>query len=47
MKAGDLIKIRHDDDYWLGYGVVLETAAAGQQAKVMWFDKWKREDVGS
>jgi len=46
MKVGDLIRIRHDDDYWLGYGVVLETAAAGKQAKVRWFDVWDRTDDG-
>ena len=46
MKVGDLIKIRHDDDYWLGYGIVLDIAAAGKQAKVRWFDVWKREDDG-
>ena len=46
MKVGDLIRIRHDDDYWLGYGIVLDIAAAGKQAKVRWFDVWKREDDG-
>ena len=46
MKEGDLIRIRHDDDYWLGYGIVLDIAAAGKQAKVRWFDVWKREDDG-
>lgn len=46
MKVGDLVRIRNDDDYWLGHGIVLETAAAGKQAKVRWFDAWKREDDG-
>ena len=46
MKVGDLIRIRHDDDYWLGYGVVLETAASGKQARVRWFDGWDRTDDG-
>ena len=46
MKAGDLIRIRNDNDYWLGYGIVLDIAAAGKQAKVRWFDVWKREDDG-
>ena len=46
MKVGDLIRIRHDDDYWLGYGIVLETAAAGKQTKIKWFDVWERTDDG-
>lgn len=46
MKVGDLIKIRYDDDYWLGYGVVLAVRAAGKQAKVRWFDVWDRTDDG-
>ena len=46
MKVGDLIRIRNDDDYWLGHGIVLETAAAGKQAKVRWFDVWDRTDDG-
>ena len=46
MKVGDLIRIRHDDDYWLGHGIVLETAASGKQAKVRWFDVWDRTDDG-
>ena len=46
MKVGDLIRIRYDDDYWLGHGIVLETAASGKQAKVRWFDVWDRTDDG-
>ena len=44
MKVGDLIRIRYDDDHWLGHGIVLETAASGKQAKVRWFDVWDRTD---
>ena len=46
MKVGDLIRIKNDESYWLGHGIVLETAAAGKQARVRWFDVWKREEDG-
>ena len=46
MKVGDLIRIKHDETYWLGHGIVLQIRAAGKQAKVKWFDVWERTDDG-
>ena len=33
MKVGDLIRIKHDETYWLGHGIVLEIAAAGNRLR--------------
>ncbi len=45
MKVGDLIRIRHDDSYWLGHGIVLAVRCSGRQAKIRWFDDWNEDEV--
>tara|TARA_R110002074_G_scaffold199585_1_gene367384 strand:+ start:662 stop:844 length:183 start_codon:yes stop_codon:yes gene_type:complete len=45
MKVGDLVKIKHDTAFWLGYGVVVEIYAGGKQAKVMWLDNFDEDPL--
>lgn len=45
MKAGDLVKIKHDSSFWLGYGIVVEMYIGGRQAKVMWFDNFDEDPL--
>jgi len=46
MKVGDLVRIRHDENLWLGHGIVLELRGDEQPyyAKVRWFDQWDEQE---
>ena len=45
MKVGDLVRIRDDAFYWLGYGIVLAVRCSGRQAKIRWFDDWNEDEI--
>ena len=45
MKVGDLVRIRHDDNYWLGHGIVLAVRCSSKQAMIRWFDDWNEDEV--
>ena len=47
MKVGDLVRIRYDEQLWLGHGIILELRGDDKKyfyAKVRWFDQWDEQE---
>ena len=46
VKVGSIVRIRYDNDFWLGHGIVLAvrgTGTSADQTQVRWFDNFDEE----